>query len=300
MATVPTQDRLTLTQPKYGITVGIYPSSNPSFDVELQRGISTSATPSLVAPTSSRFSQIAVLGVINGGARVDYQDGLPQSNQFYWYRARSIRDGWTPSAFTTAVNAQSGIIPASIPGAIPFTGRPINTELRLTTAAVLQIASTAGSTAGFITKTITFSGGQFQSQTSTGKVTRGTSTSGTVTLGAIQCSSVGGQTCVGFIPMPPNAVITQLTGECVRQISPAAAVSLKVYNVSTNGAGRVLLKNFTSFNTGANPSSAMNSTVAPGGYLYGVLTLNAVTNINTAIFRTLKVTYRMRQYHHAY
>jgi len=286
MATVPTQDRLTLTQPKYGITVGIYPSSNPSFDVELQRGISTSATPSLVAPTSSRFSQIAVLGVINGGARVDYQDGLPQSNQFYWYRARSIRDGWTPSAFTTAVNAQSGIIPASIPGAIPFSGRPINVGVRLSTAATPAYGTTG--VPAYFTKTRRVLPTEWRGETST--VTY------TVQGGWLAPLTTRPSAYDVDLLLPIGAIVTGVTWRLHRNSTKATAkVELWFGKSSDFGSTQVISKTSTGVGDFTFSQSGLNLTFSTGRWLFSRATLTS-TNAGGATqtrLLYLDVTYKI-------
>src|SRR5690348_5774080 len=149
MATVPVQDRLALTTPNTGITVGVYPSSDPSYDLQLYRAASTSAG---VQPTSSKFSELATLGVLNGAAAVSYRDSLPLSRTWWWYKSRSVKTNYaTPSAFTTGVAAQAATLPTSTPGAIPFTGRPIQVTPRLSTNATPAYGTTG--TPAYILKT---------------------------------------------------------------------------------------------------------------------------------------------------
>lgn len=171
MATVPTQDRLALSHPRTGITLGVYPSSDPTYDLQLYRAASTSGTSQ---PTSSRFSELATLGVINGAARVSYQDTLPLSQTFWWYKAREVRPNFaTPSPFTTGVVAQAGVLPTTAPGAVPFSGRPLNVKVVMTSAAVKSTqpvlntnqidfnaaAATFGSTASFALSTCSITEG---------------------------------------------------------------------------------------------------------------------------------------------
>src|SRR5690242_6655364 len=162
---VPFGDRLATQVPRTGVMVGLYPSSSPDYDLQLYRAASTTVAS---VPTSSRFSELATLGVLNGQAGVTYVDSLPLTKTFWWYKARSVRTNVaTPSAFTTAVSAQAGILPTSAPGVVPFSGRPLSVSVRLSTTATLQVASSTGggSTGGYYVKRMIVPHGSFIPET---------------------------------------------------------------------------------------------------------------------------------------
>ncbi len=302
MATVPTQDRLALTHPLTGITVGVYPSSDPFYDIQIYRAASTKsgAGPTSV-PASSKFSELATLGVINGQASVTYRDSLPLSNTLWWYKARSVKTNVaTPSAFTTAVYSQVGIMPTSTPGAIPFTGRPINAQIRLTTQAILQLASTSGSTAGKLAKNLRFPAAGFQPVSSTTKWFLGPGALGGYSL---QASTTPATFIQSYI-MPKGVTVTSWKMSYVR-FSAGAGSTFKVvlHKVSSSG-GDVILKTFTP-STSANgtiTTSTLNYTYSSnGGYLFALLTFNRAGGIlKLEEVNFTELGYNMTQYGHAY
>jgi hypothetical protein len=298
MATVPFADRLTLTHPQTGITVGVYPSSDPKYDIQLHRAASTSAT---VQPASSKFSEIATLGVINGGARVSYVDSLPLSKTYWWYKARSVNTGYaTPSAFTTGVNSLAGTLPTTAPGVLPFSGRPIPVSIRLTTNATLQLASTAGSTAGKLKKTLRFPAAGFQPVSSTTAWFLGAGALGGYSLQA----STTPETFMQSYIMPHGVTVTSWKMSYVRN-SAAAGSTFKVvlHKVSSSG-GDFLLKTFTP--TTASPGTITTSTISytyssNGGYLFAVLTFNRAGGfLKFEEVNYTELGYSMSQYGHAY
>lgn len=297
MVAIPLPDRLSGTHPAYGIGVGIFPSSDPTFDLEIQRGASTSAG---TAPSSSQFSQVAVIGVINQ-SEVVYRDNLPATKTQWWYRARSIRTGWTPSAFTSAVGAQSGPLPqGQTPGAVPYSGRPINVSLRLTTAATLQLASTAGSTAGKLAKSLRFPAAGFQPVSSTTKWFLGPGALGGYSL---QASTTPATFIQSYI-MPKGISVTSWKMSYVR-FSAAAGSTFKVvlHKVSSSG-GDVILKTFTPSTSGNGTitTSTLNYTyTTAGGYLFALLTFNRAGGIlKLEEVNYTELGYNMTQYGHAY
>ncbi len=248
MATVPFQDRLALTHPRTGVTVGLYPSSDPSYDLNLWRSGSTQG---VTQPTSSQFSEIATLGVINGGAPVPYVDQLALSKTFWWYKVRSVRTNVaTPSAFTTAVVSQSGILPTTTPGAIPYTGgsalRPIISNV--TTASYRSSGSTVfpgvGSPTGTI-RTWFINPSQLRAATSSSVLVFSTVMPATAKSNFVAARGGAHRKNVAFLTftLPAGSFFNSITMGFLRKgpQSTASAKLIKTSRFVSSGAVRTLL-----------------------------------------------------------
>lgn len=110
--------------PSYGIRVAIYPSSDPTFDLELARSGASSA--------GSTYQTIARLGVINGQGIPQYVDRTGNDGFKRFYKARSVRDGWTPSPYTSIVSATPGLLQEQMALAPAFTAMPAVVSPRIT------------------------------------------------------------------------------------------------------------------------------------------------------------------------
>lgn len=265
MALVPTQDRLALTNPRTGITVGLYPSSDPSYDLNLWRAASTQG---VSQPTSSKFSDLATLGVINGGAPVPYVDQLSLSKTWWWYKVRSVRTNVaTPSAFTTAVVAQAGTLPTTTPGAIPFTGRPIQVVPRLTTNATPVYGTSSGT--AFYKKTMIIPFTAFTPDTSTRKWLVGGGVTRPNYMGIT--SSLQTQ-FIADVVLPPGATIT----------SYGAALFCK----STKGATKAFLDRSPAQENGA---VVVLSSIAASGSTWSFPTSSLTEVVSTVNFYTARV-----------
>ena len=269
MATVPFQDRLALTHPLTGITVGVYPSSDPFYDIQIYRAASTKsgAGPTSV-PASSKFSELATLGVINGQASVTYRDSLPLSNTLWWYKARSVKTNVaTPSAFTTAVYSQAGLMPTSTPGAIPWSGKPIQVVPRLTTNATPVYGTSSGS--AYYKKLMTIPFTAFTPDTSTRKWLVGGGVTRPNYMGIT--SSVQTQ-FVADVVLPVGATITNYT----------AALFCK----STKGTTKAFLDRSPAQENGA---VVVLSSVAASGSTWSFPTGSLTEVVSTANFYTARV-----------
>ncbi len=108
----------------HGIVLAVYPSTDTTLDIELQR-----------MTTSSTWAQLATWGV-NGLRLNRYEDLLPLSTLTYSYRARHLRSGVKESAWSNTV--------AATPTALTGPGPPD----------VPHLVAGRDSSAGGLTKTI--------------------------------------------------------------------------------------------------------------------------------------------------
>lgn len=290
MALVPTPDRLALTHPQTGITVGVYPSSDPAYDIQLYRAASTKsgAGPTSV-PASSKFSELATLGVINGAARVSYVDPLPLSNTLWWYKARSVRTNVaTPSAFTTAVVAQVANLPTTAPGAIPFSGKPIQVVPRLTTNAT-PIYGTTGAPA-YYTKTLRFNGADAQPESNT--------TLWNNTDGNLRCLSTSVQAYSIPFHLPSGAIVTKVVWHVSKGgTSTKSRVTLQLFRGTGSSAVGFGQKDALS-SIGSIQAVTLSTftpvTVSTGTFAWSRMLLNSTTPSGSgATFWWMDVTYKI-------
>lgn len=82
---------------QYGNVLGVYPSSDPSFDVEIQRASGSS---------TGTFAQIVRLDPVEGSVGMVYRDILPNDNTTRVYRARHVKAGYTAGSFTKCVSGK--------------------------------------------------------------------------------------------------------------------------------------------------------------------------------------------------
>jgi hypothetical protein len=78
----------------HGIVLALYPSTQPLFAIELQRGTST-----------SNLARLGLLRQEEAGAPVLYRDVVPPSTTRYYYRARHTYRGFNASNWTSIVSA---------------------------------------------------------------------------------------------------------------------------------------------------------------------------------------------------
>ena len=100
MATIRLPDIDDYTLFRSGIIVGLHPSSQPNFGVELSRAAGTS---------THSFETVRKIGPNSGEPNV-YTDLLPLSTIRYLYRARHVREGYTAGAWTRIVGATPVVV----------------------------------------------------------------------------------------------------------------------------------------------------------------------------------------------
>lgn len=96
------KDKPLLPETQYGVTVGLYPSSDASFDVELQRSVGSSA--------STSFSKILQLNPSEGQSALQFIDRTPNDNIYRYYRARHVKQGYPNGSYTTIAKAKPDVV----------------------------------------------------------------------------------------------------------------------------------------------------------------------------------------------
>lgn len=130
---VPTNAMLNRTFPhKSGVMLGMSPSSDPTFDIEMAR-----------ATSSGVYVTIARLTPKGSGIPVSFTDILPVDNTRRSYKARAVKDGWDPGDYTAVVSAKPIILPEISPNVTPLTGQKIGANLYLSTAQSLAYGTPA-------------------------------------------------------------------------------------------------------------------------------------------------------------
>lgn len=113
---------------KSGVMLGVSPSSDPNFDVELAR-----------ATSSGSYQTIARLTQKGEGVPSLYTDVLPVDGFSRSYKARAVRDGWTAGDYTAAVASKPVYLPEIMPFITPLTGKGIGSPLFVSTGAPITV-----------------------------------------------------------------------------------------------------------------------------------------------------------------
>lgn len=130
---VPTNARILRGTPlKTGVILGISPSSDPTFDVELAR-----------ASSSGSYTTLGRLTPKGSGIPVSYTDLLPDDNAIRLYKARAVKDGWEPGDYTSVVSAKPQPLPEISPNITPVTGKPLGVSVFMSNAAPTAYGSPA-------------------------------------------------------------------------------------------------------------------------------------------------------------
>lgn len=125
----------------YGVILGVYPSSSPLFNVELQR-----------SSTASTWAKIAEFGGWNYRGAFQYKDVLPNDNINRSYRARHTQRAYTAGSWTATVTAKPIELPDGDIPTPPLSGKGINVPIYLSSGVTMNVGSV--SAAGSITKTL--------------------------------------------------------------------------------------------------------------------------------------------------
>lgn len=202
---------------RHGVTLGLYPSSDSSYDVSLERSVGSSA--------STGFSQIARLNPFEGQSSLLYTDMLPNDNIYRYYRARHVKPGYTNGSYTTIARAKPVLVVASqsLPN-VELSGLPLGQDIHLTTGNTVRFGF-AGTTGSYLRKNYMFGAAEFNPITSTYNSYR-------LNQGYLQPDTQGGTASTKIqqfrisLGLPVGAVIR--------------GAKVRVYVTSTVGAGSVL------------------------------------------------------------
>lgn len=117
---------------KSGVILGVSPSSDPTFDMELAR-----------ASSSGVYETIGRLTGKGAGIPVSYTDILPLDNQTRLYKARAVKDGWDAGDYTSVVSCKPIVLPEIAPNITPLTGKGIGIDVFLSTGQAISFGSAA-------------------------------------------------------------------------------------------------------------------------------------------------------------
>lgn len=108
---------------KSGVILGVSPSSDPTFDVEIARA------------TSGVYETISRLTPKGSGIPVSYTDILPVTTGTFSYKARAVKEGYLAGDYTAVVTARPIQLPEFPPTITPLTGKGIGAPLFVSTGA---------------------------------------------------------------------------------------------------------------------------------------------------------------------
>lgn len=142
-----------------GIRLGVYPSSDPLCGIELQRA---------VAGSTATFVSVTRMYPSAGQSIFQYDDRLPDDGVTRYYKAKSVRDGYTDSAFTPVVSAKPSQLLVNLVATPPLSGASLQTDVFLSTAKRLSYGTAA--VPRVRSKVLMFGGAGFLSATSSAHV----------------------------------------------------------------------------------------------------------------------------------
>lgn len=184
----------TYLRPRGGIALGLYPSSDPTCDLELHR-----ADPG----STATFTPIVRLGVGSGQGVMQYVDGMPVDTLTRFYKLRSVKDGLTASAFTNTVSAKPTVIPNGPIATPPLSGSKIGVTAWISSAAAIKVGSPQST--GAVRKSLRFIGTVFAplrlavpyKYDAAGAVSPGT-------------SGFGHSSMAALLPLPQGVILTRV------------------------------------------------------------------------------------------
>ena len=202
---------------KGGIILGISPSSDPTFDVEIAR-----------ATSSGVYTTIARLTPQGAGMPVTYADILPFDGYTRSYKARAAKEGWLEGDYTSPVSAKPLKMPEILPNITPLTGKAIGATLYISTGTPAKVGSPT--VTAYVTKTLRVAGSAFAPKNNTIGYTYGDE-------GSLQASSLSGSTAYRFqtrFAVPTGATVTGARVGYTRN-STGSLFAVQVRSVSTDG-----------------------------------------------------------------
>lgn len=107
---------------KSGVMLGVSPSSDPTFDVEMAK-----------ATSSGVYLTVARLTGKGDGVPTLYTDLFPVDGKARSYKARAVKDGWIAGDYTAVVSAKAVVLPEIAPNITPITGQTVGAKLFLST-----------------------------------------------------------------------------------------------------------------------------------------------------------------------
>lgn len=202
---------------KCGIILGVSPSSDPTFDVEIVR-----------ATSSGVYSTVGRLTNLSGGIQPTFEDLLPYTTQTFSYKARAVKAGWLAGDYTSVVSVKPLPMPEILPNITPLTGKAIGATLYISTGTPAKVGSPT--VTAYVTKTLRVAGSAFAPKNNTIGYTYGDE-------GSLQASSLSGSTAYRFqtrFAVPTGATVTGARVGYTRN-STGSLFAVQVRSVSTDG-----------------------------------------------------------------
>lgn len=315
MLIIPSTDYAAPSRPLYaGLLIGLAPSTQSGFGIELQRTSESGAggAASTAATSIAELDPVALAGV-------PYFDDQPADGQKRFYRARHIADGYTEGAWTAWT---TGHLPAQFSekdvrnATAQVTGYPshrsismtdeyyaasaanplgseFSTSMYLPSTYTINVGTTG--TPQTITKTIRVPHAEFMPMTTatdfvySQEYLRPNSTSGTMDY-------------VATILVPPGVTLTEFASQLFRTSSSGAATaSVALYRVDAPSAGAATLALLThsgsSWQTG---TAAISQLVTSTQAYVATVSLRTSTSIVDARLADVTLTYTMPSYDKGY
>lgn len=132
MASVPNATVNRTSPLKSGVMLGVSPSSDPTFDMEIAR-----------ATSSGVYATVARMTPKGDGSPVVFTDLLPVDGRARSYKGRAVKDGWNASAYTAVVTAKPTYLPDVAPNITPLTGKAIGSNMFLSTGQAVAFGGVA-------------------------------------------------------------------------------------------------------------------------------------------------------------
>lgn len=202
-----------------GVLLGVSPSSDPTFDVEIAR-----------SPTSSgTYETVARLTPIGQGVPVMYKDLLPDDNVTRLYKARAVKSGWLEGDYTAAVSAKPIVMPEVLPNITPVTGKALGVSVYISTGAPTAYGS-AASTGAFAKQSI-LAGSDFIGITNSIPYRTGAN------FGSLRPTTAGSSTQFNYVAnaQVPLGVTVYGVSALYRRGSTKAVFAIAVDKIGTTG-----------------------------------------------------------------
>lgn len=261
---------------KAGVMLGVSPSSDPTFDMEIAR-----ATSSGVYTTLTRLTGKGT------GVPVVYTDILPVDNKTRSYKARAVKDGWDAGNYTSIVTAKPIELPEIVPNVTPITGQKIGANVYLSTGQTLSFGTPAN--ASNYLKQLRVPATIFQPITSAVGYSYGV---GTLTPTTTAPSTAGRY--VGTVPIPTGATVYKV--QWIYSRTSANAVFRGEFYSATTAGVATLQYGKTSTSVSANTqvlsSSSFSFTVASNYVVSRVAMKSTSAGGNRASLVSMNVFYR--------
>jgi hypothetical protein len=291
----PTSMAIPTNRGRYGLVVGIYPSTNRDVSVELwdstgATAASTRWAKTWLPPTTANF-----LRVIE----------LPLSTRYHYAKCRSVGPGYSASTFTATVRAKPAKIPFPLPAVPTLQNRGGNFEVpgfihvpssyTMNVGAPSQVSPTT-----YLEKKLRITHGSFSPDSSGYRVQR-------TLLYMNPNFNTGTLTVTAAAPLPPGVLVTGLSARVYRATSASSAnaffyriagdtatlISFGAFGSGTTAGWRTITDTFA--------TSSIESVTSTRSYTVVALLRTTIgASVDNVRIQYAELTYRMPRYDRAY